>query len=162
MSTRLMKGMAFGRVAAALALLAVSLGAHATLGGNGASVNADQAALHATLKATVGNSYTDYALTLPDGIVVHEFVNPAGRVFEVTWSGMGHRPDMSQILGSYASRFARSTGKGRPVDRHSHRVESDLQIHSVVRNRYFSGTAHLPGALPESMSTPLSVPVEAR
>ncbi|WP_165795002.1 DUF2844 domain-containing protein [Solimicrobium silvestre] len=152
------------KAAISLAMLAISFSAHATLGEQAASVTADQSALHATMTATVGTSYTDYALTLPKGLVVHELVNPAGRVFEVTWSGRGQRPDMAQLLGTYVTRFTRQTQAGqvtgKPTDRHMDRVESDLVIHSAVRNRFFSGTAHIPGMIPDTMSGPVKVNVE--
>jgi hypothetical protein len=145
-----------------LASIALSFSAHATLGGDGASVTADQTALHATVKITPEANYTDYALTQPDGVVVHEFVNTASHVFEVTWRGLGHRPDMEQILGQYAERFHGQSKVSRPMNRHADRVESDLEIHSAVRNRYFTGTAHIPGLLPESLSTAVRVPVEVK
>jgi hypothetical protein len=147
---------------ACLAIMATSLSAQATLGGDGASVLADQSAMHATMTAKTEAAYTDYALTLPNGIVVHEFVNPSSHVFEVTWYGKDHRPDMSQILGSYVSRFQGQGKVSRPTSRRADRVESDLEIHSAVRNRVFSGTAHVPALLPENMSTPIRVPAEVK
>jgi len=147
---------------ACLAIMATSFSAQATLGGDGASVIADQSALHATMKITTEANYTDYALTQPDGVVVHEFVNPSSHVFEVTWAGKAHRPDMSQILGSYVSRFQGQGKVSRPTSRRADRVDPDLEIHSAVRNRYFSGTAHIPGLLPENMSAPIRVPAEVK
>jgi len=147
---------------AGLAIMAMPLSASATLGGDGASVLADQSALHATMTIKAEAGYTDYALTQPNGVVVHEFVNPSSHVFEVTWSGMGRRPDMEQILGTYATRFHGTAKVSRPVSRRADRVEDDLVVHSAVRNRYFSGTAHVPALLPEHMSAPIRVPAEVK
>ena len=155
-------GVAWQKFAVGMVIAALSLSAHATLGGDAHSVIVDQAALHAAISADVVGDYTDYRLALTDGGVVHEFVNASGRVFEVTWSEMGRRPDMGQLLGSYMTHFARTSGKPRPVDRHADRVEAGLEIHSAVRNRYFTGSAHLPTALPESLHHPISVPAEAQ
>lgn len=147
------------RIAVAAAAL-VSLPAFATLGGNVDSVTADKVALQASMTTSSQSDYTDYALTLSNGIIVHEFVNSANQVFEVTWNGKGMRPDMKQILGRYITRFGPQEKELRPTARHADRVQSDVEIHSAVQNRLFSGTAHIPAMIPSSMSGPLSVPVE--
>ena len=158
-----------GRTATQLALAAavlVALPAWATLGGDEASVIADQAALNATLVKTANAGYTDYALTLPNGIIVHEFVNPAGQVFEVTWNGKGKRPDMRQILGTHFDKFNAPVSQKARNDKHAtarraDRVAADFEMHSAVHNRIFTGTAHLPSQLPASLSGPIGVPMES-
>lgn len=142
-------------VVAALA----SVPAFATLGGNSASVLADQTAFQATLVTTKQSDYTDYALTLTNGIIVHEFVNSSNQVFEVTWNGKGMRPDMKQLLGSYFSHFGTSEKQERqPTLRETERKSANFVAHSAVHNRVFSGTAHVPSMIPASISGPLSVP----
>ncbi|PRC92581.1 hypothetical protein S2091_2636 [Solimicrobium silvestre] len=141
---------------AGLMIAAVSLSAHATLGENASTVSTDQAALHATLTTQVSANYTDYMLTLPDGIVVHEFVNSASKVFEITWSGKRHRPDMQQLLGQYFTRFTDTSHKTRPTTRQAHQVTTELVIHSSAIHGYFSGTAHVPALLPETMTGPVN------
>jgi hypothetical protein len=106
-----------------LAIAAValaSLPAFATLGGNSASVVADQKAFQATMKTSEQSGYTDYSLTLANGIIVHEFVNSANQVFEVTWNGKGMRPDMKQLLGSYFSLFGRTATDSPRSDARRH------------------------------------------
>ncbi len=147
---------------AALLLCGACACAHAELGGDVATVAADQAALRATLTVIDMGTYADYRLQLPDGIVVHEFVNAAQRVFEVTWSGKGHKPDMTQLLGPYAGRGRTPARGARAIARRGGLVASDLEIHAAVRNRHFSGTAHLPALLPESMAAALPVPVDSK
>jgi len=136
----------------------VSAPASATLGGNAASVTADQVALQATLVKNLASGYTDYALALTNGIVVHEFVNSADKVFEVTWNGKGMRPDMKQLLGTYFSQIATQPKKGRPTLRQADSVNANFEMHSSVRNRIFSGTAHIPSNVPASLTGVLSVP----
>jgi hypothetical protein len=154
---------------AVAAMALASLPAFATLGGNSASVSADQTALQATMIKSEKTGYTDYALTLANGIIVHEFVNSANQVFEVTWNGKGMRPDMKQILGSYFSRFGTNENapqsaqknEQRPTTRHVEHIGTNFVMHSAVHNRLFSGTAHVPSMLPPSLSGPLSVPAES-
>lgn len=147
-------------LSAAMALLFTSLTANATLGLDSASVVQDQKALGASITMSSNDGYTDYALSFPHGGVAHEFVNSAGQVFEVTWSKYGSRPDMQQLLGNYASRFSGTANGGTPTSRRADRLDPDFELHSKVRMRYFSGTAHLPTSLPTGMAGPLSVPLE--
>jgi hypothetical protein len=132
--------------------------AQAALGGDAASVAADQSAWGAGLAVATAPGYTDYALQLPRGLVVHEFVNAAGLVFEVTWSGKGHRPDMARLLGAWQGRMVAMAGGARATARRADLVASDLVIHSALHSRWFSGTAHLPAQLPASLAGPLAVP----
>jgi hypothetical protein len=138
----------------------VSLPAFATLGGNSSSVTTDSTALQATMTTTAKDGYTDYTLTLANGIIVHEFVNSANQVFEVTWNGKGMRPNMKQILGSYFPRFGVQEKERRPMSRHADRISRGFEFHSAVHNRWFSGTAHVPAMIPSSMSGPLAVPAD--
>jgi hypothetical protein len=134
--------------------------AHANLGGDADSILSDQTAWHAALVTATASGYGDYKLMLPDGIVVHEYLNAAGTVFEVSWAGRGHKPDMNRLLGAYASR---ADAAGRGVGPMQHRLDAvahDMEVHAAVRNRFFSGTVHLPKALPASLAGP--VPVGAR
>ena len=147
------------RLAIAAATL-VSLPAFATLGGNSASVTADQTALQATMITSAKEGYTDYALTLPSGIIVHEFVNSANQVFEVTWNGIGMRPDMKQILGSYFTQLTPHEDEKLPTSRHFSRVGAKVEIHSEAHNRVFTGTAHIASMMPSSLSAPIRVPAE--
>jgi hypothetical protein len=158
---RMTRGYKLPAVCICIALMFTSLSANAALGSNVASVLKDQTALGATVKMTTHDGYTDYALTLPNGGFVHEFVSPSGLVFEITWSKRGSRPDMNQLLGDYVSHFSGKTNGGTPTSRHADRVDSDFELHSKVVNRYFSGTAHIPTLIPATLSGPVPLPVEA-
>jgi len=140
-------------------LMFTSLIANATLGLDAASVKKDQAVLGATLKITKNDNYTDYALTLPDNGVVHEFVSQSGQVFEITWSKRGSWPNLGPILGDYANRFSGSANTS-PTRRHADRVDNDFEMHARAINRIFSGTAHVPALVPQGLSGPIPVPNE--
>jgi len=143
-----------------LFLIITSFSAHAALGGNSDSVRRDQIVLRANLTVTEMNGYKDFGLALPTGGSVHEFVSPSGRVFEITWSKKGSRPDMNQLLGEYIERFSGQVNGGGPTSRHADRIDADFVLHSKVLNRYFSGTAHIPSLIPNSLHGPVHHPVE--
>ena len=148
-----------------LSILAAALAAspaHATLGGDGESVVDDQFALHAIASIDTRPEYTDYKLATPDGVIVHEFVDPAGRVFEVTWSATGRRPNMRQILGRYIERFNGEKDGGLPAGRHASVADADLEIHSRAADQEFSGSAHIPALTPEAARQALRVAEEAQ
>lgn len=147
-------------VSAGLLALCMSLSAHATLGGDAASVYKNQAALHATVSITRHADYTDFALQLPKGGVVHEFAGVGGQVFQVTWSQYGQHPSMAELLGDYAARQSVRPAGAAALSRRADRVDADFEVHAKVVNRNFSGSAHLPTALPVSMARPLALPLE--
>ena len=151
-------GAGWRAIACAGAIVLAPACAQAALGGDAASVAADQAAWGASLAVSAASGYTDYVLQLPRGLVVHEFVNASGLVFEVTWSGKGHRPDMARLLGAWQGRMVATAGGARATARRVDLVASDLVIHSALHSRWFSGTAHLPAQLPASLTGPLAVP----
>ena len=149
------------RISHVTLLAALACGpAHATLGGDAASIAADQAAWQAALTQTAANGYTDYRLALPDGLVVHEYLGNGGKVFQVSWGGKGHKPDMVQLLGRYEPRIAAAARGVRPMQRRADAVAPDLEMHATVVNRYFSGTAHLPQERPASLARP--VPLDTK
>ncbi len=107
-----------------LVALAMPMCAHAALGeapftsGASAAVDARVASYQATQTA---QSYRIFAIALNNGTVVREFVDTAGRVFALRWSGPD-LPDMGMLLGSYLPVFkasvqaAKQAGKrGGPV-----------------------------------------------
>src|ERR1700722_2514901 len=75
---------------------------HATLGGDVISVAGNHQHLGGiggvhVLKLAYGERHE---LTLPSGLVVHEFVSPTGAVYAVTWRGP-RMPDLRELLGPY-------------------------------------------------------------
>jgi hypothetical protein len=131
--------------------------AHATLGGDRASVEADRLQMHAPRTARLsapaaGAGYTVHETTLPTGTLVRQYVSAAGSVFAVAWSGP-FKPDLQQLLGPhFAAMLARQDGQvhaGRPfVRQHG----SDLVVESGGHPNGFVGRAYLPAALPAGVT----------
>ena len=142
----------------AVALLLNVAPAFATLGEGVASIDADQQALHAELRVDRTGAYFDYVLQLPHGLTVNEFVNSAGVVFEVTWSGKGRRPDMRQLLGAYFEYLNTPVDHARSRSRRVEVSGPQVVIHSQGYARFFKGSAYVPGLLPASLSGPIPVP----
>jgi len=107
-----------------LLALAMPLCANATLGdapftaGASAAVDSRVASYQATQTA---QGYRVFAIALNNGTVVREFVDTAGRVFALRWSGPD-LPDMGMLLGAHLPTFkasvqaAKQAGKrGGPV-----------------------------------------------
>ena len=134
--------------------------AHAALGGNAQSVQADQASMGAArssavqMFAAVQGAYTSQSLTLPSGTVVHEYITAGGVVFAVTWQG-STMPDLQQILGSYMSGVADAVKAYRlqhpgigPVSLSTDNVVIEAGGHMGD----YVGRAYLPSALPAGVA----------
>lgn len=129
-----------------LAMLAPA--AFASLDGNSASVDADALKLGAT--SVVQNTLPGFVrkdMTLPSQTHVREYVDGAGHVFAVSWTGPVP-PDLHQLLGDAI--FAQYLGLARSAPgRHPVMLESgELVIHAGGAARHFFGQAFLPGRLP--------------
>jgi len=83
-------------------LLIVLLGAApgwAVLGEYASSVDLDQRILRAERSELARQGYTVHELTSPNGLVLKEFVSPAGLVFGITWQAP-QMPNLQQVLGN--------------------------------------------------------------
>lgn len=125
----------------------------ATLGQKADSVARDRRALAATQKTTekrVGYSVQELAL---DSTTVREFINSAGVVFAIAWSGMTH-PDFDTILGAYASEFW--TAKQARPRKHGQKrlkIQSDrVVVETWGHMRNLQGRAYLPALVPEGVA----------
>ncbi len=136
-----------------VALLALSGVASASLGGDVASVQVDQARMNGVLHVEATPGYAVHELRLPGGTRVREYVS-RGTVVGIAWQGP-FRPDLQQLLGAYfdefqeAARVAKSKRPGRGpllVD------EPDLVVHVGGHARAFVGRAYDPGLLPPGLS----------
>lgn len=138
----LQTGIAIAMLGASCAL---SIPAHATLGGNVASIASDAAAMHATAHTvTTQAAYAVHTLTLPGGTVVREYVSTAGAVFGVAWNGPT-LPDLKTTLGAsfdtyVAANATRHVNEGVSTD--------SLVVVSGGHLRAFAGHAYLPPSLP--------------
>lgn len=92
---------------AILAMLAIPFSADASLGGTISSVQGDRVFMRGTLKTAAKENYSVQQIRAANGVVVREYVSPAGNVFGVSWQGPT-RPDLRQILGPYFAEFTKA------------------------------------------------------
>ena len=125
----------------------------AALGGDAASVQADQVHMQASLRSARTTAYTVQELRSPAGVVVRQYVSPSGTVFGVAWEGPW-LPDMRQLLGSYFEQYeqamqAQNSARGgrRPI----HIEIPGLIVHLSGHPRSFVGQAYVPDMVPAGM-----------
>ena len=136
--------------AAAFALLLPGL-ASATLGEPEASVLADAAQLHASIKQTNLGSYRLHEVQLASGTLIREYAGLDGNVFAITWHGP-YVPNLKQILGRYFDAYV-AAAKAPHADHHHLLVsQGDLVVEASGHMRAFSGRAYLPKALPAGLA----------
>lgn len=134
----------------AFAALANPFSASASLGGDVASVEADQVKMQASLETTNKDLYSIHEIHLPNNIVVREYVSQAGNVFAVAWQGTA-RPDLRQLLGAYFDSFAKAsqTQKTQRVGRGPLVIEqAGLVVEMSGHARSFFGRAYDPRMVP--------------
>lgn len=116
----------------------------ARLGGDVASVLADQQAWEASSTQTALAGATLYVQALPNGVMVRQYVDANGFVFAVAWDGPV-LPDFTRLLGEHAATYADAMRQQkRGVNLHS----TALVIEAGGMMRAFSGRAYLPAKLP--------------
>jgi hypothetical protein len=128
-------------VTLALVMVVFPLFAIAGIGGDAASVQADQVQLNATLRATPADQFTQYEMLLPSGTTVREYVSSTGAVFAITWEGPS-LPDLRQLLGRYFDQYVNAVkggGMGARVIR-----QPDLVVYTGGHMRAFRGRAYAP------------------
>jgi hypothetical protein len=130
-----------------LALL-LSSAAWGRLGGDLASVQADQQAWGATASQSALAGATLYTQTLPSGLTVRQYVDVAGLVFAVGWEGPV-LPDFERLLGAAFPAYAVAVRQQR---RGVNIQGADLVVESGGMMRSFSGRAYLPAKLPASVA----------
>jgi Protein of unknown function (DUF2844) len=123
----------------------------AALGASLQSVEADRAALKASVSVRADARYTAHEIQTPAGTRIREFVSTSGVVFAVSWTGR-FMPDLRQMLGAYFEPYqnevlARRKGRS-PVSV----ITPTLVVHSGGRQRAFSGLAYLPLSLPAGVT----------
>ena len=127
--------------------------AFATLGGDVASVQADQIHMQGNRKTTSTASYTVHEIQGATGTVVREYVSSDGAVFAVTWQGPW-LPDMHQLLGSYFDQYSQAlkAQTGGRMARHPLVIEEPgLTVEMGGHSRFFTGRAYLPDRLPANV-----------
>jgi hypothetical protein len=129
---------------------ALSFSAHAALGQNAASIDSDQAQMHALAHSvTTQPAYTVHLLTLPSGTLVREYLGANGTVFGVAWEGPT-LPDLKALLGTSFDAYAAATATRRATPL---AVSTDsLVVYSGGHLRAFAGHAYLPQAVPAGVA----------
>jgi hypothetical protein len=128
--------------------------ARATLGGDAASVADNQAHLGAARIVRKLASGERHELTLPSGLVVHEYVSPNGAVYAVTWSGP-RMPDLRELLGPYFAQLSAGASKGG--HHHVSLTGSDLVVRSAGHRGSFAGRAWVPSLVPPGVKVDVSL-----
>ena len=132
-----------------VAVLALSVPAFASLGGNVNSIEADRARMNASVNVTQQANYAVHEMQSPGGTTVKEFVSPDGNVFAVSWQGQ-FPPQMQQILGSYFNQY--SAAISAQPKHYGHRPLNIQQPGLVIQTgghmRSYFGRAYVPDMLP--------------
>ena len=148
--TRASKVFAVALAGIATLAMIVSQSAIAALGGDAATVTADQVHINGKLVVSQTQKYTVHEIQAPSGTVVREFASPAGTVFGVAWSGPT-MPDLRQVLGPYFDQYigaAAQRNRRGPV-----LIEQPgLVVQSGGHMRAFVGKAYVPEAVPQGVA----------
>lgn len=124
----------------------------AGLGGDASSVEADRASLKGEVRVKSEANFSVQEITTTDGMQVHEFLSPGGKVFAVSWRGPGV-PDLRQMLGSYYAEFAQASTAAPHYNHHHLNVAApDVIVQSSGHTRLFFGRAWVPALLPQDFS----------
>ena len=134
-------------ILAALAAAFFVCGSWAALGGAPASLGAHAREQSSTV-STPFSSFTVVAKELDSGTTVHEYVDPTGTVFAVSWSGP-FMPDLKEILGPHFEAMLAQAVQGQEGRRSGLSLRrSDVVIVSDGHMGAFEGRAWLPARLP--------------
>jgi Protein of unknown function (DUF2844) len=137
-----------------LLMLVTSLPAVAALGGDVSTVQTDQVHMQGSLRVIHSDAYDVHQIQSPSGIVVREYVSPAGKIFGIAWQGPW-MPDMQQLLGDYFPQYAdgaQAQAKERPGHRPLQVVQPGFVLQLLGHMRSFTGRAYVPGMVPPGTS----------
>lgn len=131
--------------------------ARATLGGNAATISANEQ--HLGAKRTVqplatSGSGQRHELRLPSGAVVHEYLSAKGTVYAISWRGL-QSPNLSELLGTYFAQLSTPAAQAARHRNGHHHValnSSDLVVQASGHNHHFSGRAWVRSLLPAGVS----------
>lgn len=129
----------------------LSQSAEAALGGDAASMQADQAEMKAGQTITAADAYQVYELQTATGMVVREYLSAAGTVFAVAWEGP-MLPNLRRLLGDYFARYTEAAQSWRGGHGHLVIRQDDLVVESSGRMRAFFGRAYLPQRIPQGVA----------
>ena len=134
-----------------LALVAAaffSCSSWAGLGGPPAKLQAHAIKEASSRVSTAAGSYTVMQKELDSGTTVRQYLDGAGIVFAVSWSGP-FLPDLKEILGVHFDAMVAQAGKRRNDQRSRLALRrSDVVIDSAGRMGAFEGRAWVPAKVP--------------
>jgi hypothetical protein len=151
--TPLWPGRGFGMAVLVFGIL-VALPAYCALGGDAASIQADQICMQGSLRTSAAEAYTVQEIRGANGAAVREYVSPSGKVFGVAWQGPWP-PDLHQLLGSYFDQYlnAVQTQSKSRVGRRPIAVSlPGLVVEIGGHPRAFAGRAYAPDLAPAGVT----------
>lgn len=136
-----------------LLVLAVPTIASAELGGDAASVQADQHRMNASAihSAAAGSKFSVQQYQTSNGCTIKEYMTPSGTVFAVTWQGP-LMPNLQQLLGKYFSDYVNAAKNNYGSHSHLGIRQSGLVVQSMGYMRAFSGFAYIPSLMPAGVT----------
>jgi|ERR1700690_3900941 hypothetical protein len=132
---------------------AMSIPAHAELGGDEAGISNDAAVTRMQLRALVPADARYRVHELRDEaskITVREYVNPDGKVFGVAWDG-ARKPDLSQLLGPYFTRYTSAAAEHGLARQLRSIDQPDFVLRVSGHMRHFTGSAWVPNLVPANV-----------
>lgn len=139
---------------AVLFCVAISIPAHAELGGDEAGISNDASVTRMQLRALVPADarYRVHELRYePSNVTVRQYVNPDGKVFGVVWDGQT-KPDLSQVLGPYFTRYSNAAAEHSLVRQLRNIDQPDFVLRVSGHMRHFTGSAWLPNLVPANVN----------
>jgi hypothetical protein len=130
--------------------------ASAALGGDMASIQADQQQMKGQRSIQNNAKYSMHEIATSYGTVVREYVSQNGQVFGVAWRGP-FLPSFPQLLGNYYAEFAQAAQDARAAQPRRSRsaplsvAKPDLVMHSAGHTRAYAGHAYVPGMIPQGV-----------
>ena len=125
----------------------------AILGESAASIESDRNVLSAVERAkAVHDAFTVQEIQ-SGSTTVREYISPSGVVFGVAWNGL-MRPDLTQLLGSYANEY-REALRRIPHNRGRSRLQvetSRVVVQQWGHMRNLQGRAYVPSLIPLGVS----------
>lgn len=151
--SRLQARFVHSKLVPALIVLATVLPAWASLGGDTASIQADQLHMQGTRTIKTAESFAVHELQSASGTVVREYLSSEGKVFAVAWNGRW-MPDLRQLLGGYFEQYraaVQPSSGARVVRRPVVIDQQGLVVQISGHIRAFSGRAYVPEMLPSGV-----------
>ena len=140
-------------VITAVVLIAAAMPAEASLGGDAASIQADQLHMQGSRTMKAAESYTMHEIQAANGTVVREYLSAEGKVFAIAWHGPWI-PDMHQLLGSYFDQYAQANQAQRGARMRRGPIlinQPGLVVQIGGHPRAFTGRAYVPEMLPSGV-----------